>query len=48
VIEKYENEHYAIDSTDPMETIKFRMEQLGFKQKYLENTIALKSRVTKY
>ncbi len=32
LVEKYENEHYSIDFPDPIEAIKFRMEQLGFKQ----------------
>ena len=46
LIEKYENEQYAIDLPDPIEAIKFRMEQLGFKQKDLANAIGLKSRVS--
>jgi len=27
LIEKYENEHYPIEAPDPIEAIKFRMEQ---------------------
>jgi HTH-type transcriptional regulator/antitoxin HigA len=46
LIEKYENEQFPIDLPDPIETIKFRMEQLGFKQKDLANAIGLKSRVS--
>lgn len=46
LIEKYENEHYAIDFPDPIEAIKFRMDQLGFKQKDLALAIGLKSRVS--
>jgi HTH-type transcriptional regulator/antitoxin HigA len=46
LIEKYENEQYAIDLPDPIEAIKFRMEQLGYKQKDLANAIGLKSRVS--
>ncbi len=46
LIEKYESEQYAIDLPDPIEAIKFRMEQLGYKQKDLENAIGLKSRVS--
>jgi len=46
LIEKYENEHYSIDLPDPIEAIKFRMEQLGYKQKDLADAIGLKSRVS--
>lgn len=46
LIEKYESEQYAIDLPDPIEAIKFRMEQLGYKQKDLANAIGLKSRVS--
>ena len=33
LIEKYEEENYPIELPDPIEAIKFRMEQLGMKQK---------------
>jgi len=33
LIEKYETERYPIMAPDPIEAIKFRMEQLGLKQK---------------
>jgi len=46
LIEKYEDERYAIDMPDPVEAIKFRMEQLGYKQKDLAAAIGLKSRVS--
>jgi HTH-type transcriptional regulator/antitoxin HigA len=46
LIEKYENERYPIDMPDPVEAIKFRMEQLGYKQKDLAAAIGLKSRVS--
>ena len=29
LIEKYEDEHYPIDAPDPIEAIKFRMEQMS-------------------
>ncbi|MCX8959335.1 transcriptional regulator [Erwinia psidii] len=29
LIEQYENEHYPIEAPDPIEAIKFRMEQAG-------------------
>jgi HTH-type transcriptional regulator/antitoxin HigA len=46
LIEKYEQENHLIDLPDPIEAIKFRMEQLGFKQKDLAKAIGLKSRVS--
>jgi HTH-type transcriptional regulator/antitoxin HigA len=46
LIEKYENEKDPIDLPDPIEAIKFRMEQLGYKQKDLAQSIGLKSRVS--
>ena len=46
LIEKYEDEHYPIDSPDPIEAIKFRMEQMGMKKKDLAKVIGYKSRVS--
>lgn len=46
LIDKYEQEKYPIDLPDPIEAIKFRMEQLGYKQKDLADAIGLKSRVS--
>lgn len=46
LIEKYEDETSPIDLPDPIEAIKFRMEQLGLKQKDLAIAIGLKSRVS--
>jgi HTH-type transcriptional regulator / antitoxin HigA len=46
LIENYENEHYPIDAPDPIEAIKFRMEQMGMKKKDLAEIIGYKSRVT--
>jgi HTH-type transcriptional regulator/antitoxin HigA len=46
LIEKYEQENHQIDLPDPIEAIKFRMEQLGYKQKDLAKVIGLKSRVS--
>ena len=45
-IENYENEHFPIDFPDPIEAIKFRMEQLGYSQNDLVKVIGLKSRVS--
>lgn len=46
LIDKYEKEKHPIDLPDPIEAIKFRMEQLGYKQKDLAEAIGLKSRVS--
>ncbi len=46
LIEKYEDEQYPIEAPDPIEAIKFRMEQMGYKQKDLENIIGYKGRVS--
>jgi HTH-type transcriptional regulator / antitoxin HigA len=46
LIDNYENTQYAIDLPDPIEAIKFRMEQLNYSQKDLAKVIGLKSRVS--
>ncbi|MBS1572951.1 MAG: helix-turn-helix domain-containing protein [Bacteroidetes bacterium] len=46
LIENYENEHYAIELPDPIEAIKFRMEQLDYSQNDLAEVIGLKSRAS--
>ncbi len=46
LIERYEKEHFPIDAPDPVEAIKFRMEQLGMKQKDLDKIIGGKNRVS--
>lgn len=46
LIENYENEHYPIDSPDPIEAIKIRMEEMDLKQKDLVGVIGGKSRVS--
>ena len=46
LIEKYEDEKYPIDLPDPIEAIKFRMEQLGLKQSDLIKIFGYKSRVS--
>lgn len=46
LIEKYENEHYPIEAPDPIEAIKFRMEQMGMTKKELAQIIGYKSRVS--
>ena len=46
LVESYEEQHYAIDAPDPIEAIKFRMEQEGLKQKDLVSVVGSKSRVS--
>jgi len=46
LVEAYEEQHYKIESPDPIEAIKFRMEQEGLKQKDLVNIVGSKSRVS--
>ena len=46
LVEAYENKHYDFGPADPVEAIKFRMEQLGYQQKDLVSAIGLKSRVS--
>lgn len=46
LIDNYEKEKFPIDLPDPIEAIKFRMEQLGYNQKDLSDIIGLKSRVS--
>jgi len=46
LIENYENEHYPIESPDPIEAIKIRMEELNMRQKDLVGIIGGKSRVS--
>jgi HTH-type transcriptional regulator/antitoxin HigA len=46
MIEKYEDIHYPITSPDPIEAIKFRMEQMGMDNKDLAEIIGYKSRVS--
>ena len=46
LIDQYENENFPIGLPDPIEAIKFRMEQLGYNQNDLANIIGLKSRAS--
>ncbi len=46
LIDRYENENFPIEMPDPIEAIKFRMEQMGMKQKDLANIVGFKSRVS--
>lgn len=46
LVEKYENENFPIELPDPIEAIKFRMEQLNYSQNDLAEVIGLKSRAS--
>ncbi|WP_421811443.1 helix-turn-helix domain-containing protein [Flagellimonas sp.] len=46
LVDRYENENFPIDMPDPIEAIKFRMEQMGMKQKDLAEVVGFKSRVS--
>jgi len=46
LIEKYEEEHYPIEAPDPIEAIKFRMEQMDMNKSDLAKIIGYPSRVT--
>jgi len=45
LIDAYAAEHYQIDPPDPVEAIKFRMEQQGLSRKDLEPLIGTRTRV---
>ncbi|HEY9343234.1 MAG TPA: helix-turn-helix domain-containing protein [Hanamia sp.] len=46
LIENYEDQHFKIDLPDPIEAIKFRMEQMNYSQQDLAEVIGLKSRAS--
>src|ERR1700712_1848758 len=46
LIDVYEAEHYPVDPPDPIEAIKFRMEQQGLTNKDLQALLGQKSRVS--
>src|SRR5437763_12545043 len=41
----YEAEHYPVDPPDPIEAIKFRMEQQGLTRRDLEEIIGTRTRI---
>ncbi len=45
LVDAYENEHYPMDPPDPIEAIKFRMEQQGLTRKDLEGMLGSRTRV---
>jgi HTH-type transcriptional regulator/antitoxin HigA len=46
LIEAYETEHYPMDPPDPIEAIKFRMEQQELSRKDLEEILGTRARVS--
>jgi HTH-type transcriptional regulator/antitoxin HigA len=46
LVEAYEGKHHPIDPPDPVEAIKFRMEQAGLDRKALEPFIGRSGRVS--
>ncbi|MGO8879786.1 MAG: helix-turn-helix domain-containing protein [Desulfomonilaceae bacterium] len=47
LVEAYETKHYPIDPPDPVDAIKFRMEQMGLTDKDLGQYMGGRGRVTK-
>ena len=45
LIDAYEAEHYPLDPPDPIEAIKFRMEQQGLTRRDLEELIGTRTRI---
>lgn len=45
LIEAYEAEHYPMDPPDPVDAIKFRMEQQGLTRRDLEDIIGTRTRI---
>ena len=46
LIDQYEKENFPIGMPDPIEAIKFRMEQMGMNQKDLAEVVGVTSRVS--
>ena len=46
LVEKYEQEHYPVDAPNPIEAIKFRMEQMNLKQADIAPLFGGKTRVS--
>lgn len=45
LVDAYEAQHFPMDAPDPVEAIKFRMEQQGLKRKDLEGLIGSRGRI---
>ena len=46
LVDAYETKHYPMDPPDPIEAIRFRMEQQGLTRKELESMIGMRGRVS--
>jgi len=46
LIDMYEKEYFPVAKPDPIEAIRFRMEQMSYKQKDLAAIVGMKSRVS--
>ncbi|CAN5842399.1 helix-turn-helix domain-containing protein [soil metagenome] len=46
LVDKYEEEHFPIEAADPIEALKFIMEEKGIERKDLINVIGDKSKVS--
>jgi HTH-type transcriptional regulator/antitoxin HigA len=46
LVDNYENAYFPIGMPDPIEAIKYRMEQMGMQQKDLAEAMGFKSRVS--
>ncbi|MEO6549968.1 MAG: helix-turn-helix domain-containing protein [Ferruginibacter sp.] len=46
LVDNYEHENFPVGFPDPIEAIKFRMEQLGYTQSDLAKVVGLKSRAS--
>jgi HTH-type transcriptional regulator/antitoxin HigA len=46
LIDKYEQDNFPVDLPDPIEAIKFRMEQLGYNDSDLARVLGFRSRVS--
>lgn len=44
LVKEYENEHHPIPSPNPLEAIKFRLDQMGLSEKELGNILGYRSR----
>ena len=48
LIEKYEQEHHQMEAPDPIEAIKFRMEQMNLKQSDIAPFLVVKQGCQRY
>ncbi len=46
LVERYENEHFPVEAPDPIEAIKFRIEQMNLKQKDIAPLFGGETRVS--